>query len=222
MNGLSFAEQARPRQRSFYPLVGISIAVHVLALVIIPLTTSLFHKDVEYIRPKTFQIVQPPEPKAPAPPTPKAKPKPKPVQKTQEPVPAKEKKTVERTEEKPEPAEEDLSDLEDILEAIPAPARVTSLTPDFKYPWYLMNVQQKAERHWKPPEGNRDTKVVVAFTIFRNGSISNVKLTESSGRSLLDKLAVRAVRLAAPFGKLPPGFSGDQLDLQCAFRPVRK
>lgn len=222
MSEVSFGQGTPPRESSLYPLIGVSIGVHVLAFIVLPLMTKLFHRPITYARPQTFQLVQPPRPQAPSPPAPKTPPKPKPVAKAKEPAPAKTKAPAPAREEpKPDPQpQEDLSELQDLFEAQPAPARVASVSSDFKYHWYLNAVQQKAERHWKPPAGRKGVKVVVSFTIFRDGSISEVKVAESSGSSVLDNLAVRAIRLAAPFGKLPPGFSGGSIGLNCTFQPV--
>ncbi len=46
-------------------------------------------------------------------------------------------------------------------------------------------------------------RVKVSFSILSNGSVSDVKIAQSSGIELLDKSAVEAVRSAAPFPKPP-------------------
>ncbi|MBD3390812.1 MAG: TonB family protein, partial [Chitinivibrionales bacterium] len=116
---------------------------------------------------------------------------------------------------------ENLDELASLLEELPIPTSV-SAPGDFKWNWYIMSVQQKIERNWVPPTQNKNISVVVAFTIFPNGTISDVKLAKRSGNATLDNLAVRAVKLAAPFGKLPPGFTGNQLELRCDLKPVRR
>ena len=83
-------------------------------------------------------------------------------------------------------------------------------------------MQQKLERYWNPTTENRSIKVIVAFTIHQDGTISEPSISSSSGNSTLDNLALRAVKLAAPFGKLPPGFEGNRLDLNCTLIPTRK
>ena len=93
---------------------------------------------------------------------------------------------------------------------------------DFKFHWYLANVVQKIERYWSPSTENRNVKIQVSFSILSNGSITEPVLARSSGNSALDNLGLRAVKLAAPFGKLPPGFSGDRLDLNLTLIPTRK
>ena len=116
---------------------------------------------------------------------------------------------------------ENLDELASILDEIPAPAQVAAVG-NFKYHWYLNNVQQKLERYWNPTTENRSIKVIVAFTIHQDGTISEPSISSTSGNSTLDNLALRAVKLAAPFGKLPPGFEGNRLDLNCTLIPTRK
>jgi len=211
----------------------ISVVLHVIILVGIPLTMKLFWKPAKFERPKAFELVQIPLPPNPPQKVPvqkqapkqrmaqkEVKPEPKPVPskepsiKQKKPEPAKQKEAK-------QPIEENLDELASLLEEIPSPAQV-SASSNFKYAWYLRNVQGKIERNWTPPTENKDLAVVVAFTIFPDGSISEPKIQRSSGNSSLDNLALRAVKLSEPFGKLPPGFTDNQLSLNCTLRPVRK
>jgi TonB family protein len=83
-------------------------------------------------------------------------------------------------------------------------------------------VQQKLEKNWNPSTENHQLKVVVSFTIDKSGMISEPRIVKSSGNSSLDNLALRAVKLSAPFPKLPPEFSDDKLELNCTLIPTRK
>ncbi|MBD3344802.1 MAG: TonB family protein [Chitinivibrionales bacterium] len=215
---------------SFVPVIIFSLSFHLVVFLIVPLLTKLFRRPPTFERPQTFQLVRPniPQPPAPTPPKPvekpkpkpqpkpqqvaKPTPKPKPVHKPKQPAPAKEKK--------PEP--ENTDELAELLQEVPVPAQLSSVSQSFKYHWYLNSVQQQIERQWKPPSEKDNASVTVTFTIFSNGTISNAKVADPSGSSVLDNLAIRAVSLAAPFGKLPPGFSGDKLNLNCTLRPVRR
>jgi TonB family protein len=66
-----------------------------------------------------------------------------------------------------------------------------------------------------------DAAVVVSFTISQNGSVSNVSVAGSSGVSTLDHLAQRAIQLAAPFGKIPIGFTENKLDITYTLHYVK-
>lgn len=206
----------------------ISIAFHLLMLIGIPLILKLTWKPRTFQRPQTFQLVSPMRPVTPqkvqnAPQQRvarrEAKPEPKPVPSTN--------KSADRNA-KPQPkkepsraVEENLDELASILEELPVPTRVSAVG-DFKFHWYLNHVQQRLETYWNPPTENHHIKVVVHFIIYNDGNISEPSIRKSSGNSTIDNIALRAVKLAAPFRKLPPGFSGDKLDLNCTLIPTRK
>ena len=213
-------EQAPSGDLSTKTGLAISILIHLLVLVGIPLLLQLTARSVSFERPATFQLVTAPPSLRPVRPT--AKPvkkklaKPTPVKKiskesTARPVPAERSKPKE---------EENVDELSSVLNELPEPASIVA-PGDFKYNWYLQNVQQKISRYWNPPTENQSLSVSVAFAIASDGSISDPKIVKESGDNSLDNLALRAVKLAAPFGKLPPGFSGNRLELTCTLIPTR-
>jgi len=116
--------------------------------------------------------------------------------------------------------EENLDELASVLDEIPVPTRVSAVG-DFKYNWYLAQTQEKIEHYWSPSFENKKDSAVVSFTIYSDGSISIPTIYRKSSSSTLDNLALRAVRLAAPFGKLPPGVSDNQYEMTCTLRPTR-
>ncbi len=212
-------------------VLTLSVAFHLLFLVVLPVMSRMFHKSRRFERPKTFQLVA--SPLRPNPvrrvpvnddarrqrmPQEAAAPQPRQM-------PAKDaprrKREARKEKEAARPIQENLDELASILDEIPSPAQIAAVG-NFKYHWYLNSVQQKLERYWNPGSENRDIKVVVSFVINQDGTISEPSIHTSSGNGHLDDLALRAVRLAAPFGKLPPGFEGDRLDLNCTLIPTRK
>ena len=73
--------------------------------------------------------------------------------------------------------------------------------------WYLAGVQQKIWMLWNQQIKAGFTQPVgVTFTILPDGSVTDVRVTQSSGASLLDMAAQRAVLNAAPFGPLPKDY----------------
>jgi len=203
-------------QRPMLPLIAGSIVFHLIVLVGIPLSAKLVWRPKKFQRPQTFQLVRVPPAAV------------KTAQRISQEVAKKETKPVPaKADSKPAPKkeevrkEENLDELESLLNALPSPA--TILAPgDFKYNHYLNGVVAKIERYWNPPSENKTVSVTVAFTIFGSGLISDVRVVKSSGNVMLDNLGVRAVKLAAPFGKLPPGFTGNELELRCELKPTRR
>lgn len=210
-NGDSFS-----REPSFMPVFFVSLAFHAVVFIGIPLLTLLFYHSEKYQRPPTFQLVsmkavqeliaRKSVPKVQSKTIPK---------KSTTPVPQKNKsKPSAKNETKPQENTEDLSEL---LSSIPAtPVSEISLTQSFKYNWYLQNVQSRIEDNFKPPAGlseKKDVSLITSFTIFNNGNISKVSITQSSGIPTLDNIAIKAVQMSAPFGQLPMGFTDNKLDV---------
>jgi TonB family protein len=199
------------------PFVVISLTLHIVVVLVVPLLAHLFSPRVIFERPQSFQLVSPPriatpsvpavqkpsEPAKPAPP--KAAEKPAPKKSTDKPK----KKIEETTKQDPPPPQEDLDELSSLLNEIPPPAQVSAVGK-FRFNAYLMYVQSKIESKWQPPSQKKDVTVTVSFTIFQDGSISDVTVSESAGSAVVDNMAITAVKVAAPFSNLPPTFSGDR------------
>jgi TonB family protein len=206
--------EIRPsNEPSFFPVVVISFIVHAFVFIGIPVITKMLYHSEKYDRPRTFQLVSPSLIKAPIAPIPKSKSVAVKSHKSETtPVPA--KKPVHSESKK---QEETTNDLSELLESV-ATMKVSDIQPsqNFKYNWYIQNLQSKVEEQWKPPMGltdKNDAEVIVSFSILQNGSLSGISVATSSGVSILDNLALRAIQLAAPFGKLPIGFSENKLDI---------
>jgi periplasmic protein TonB len=79
---------------------------------------------------------------------------------------------------------------------------------------YLSMVQSKIDSHKQYPMAARrrniQGKVGVRFVIRGDGGVHSIQITQSSGQSLLDDAAKRAVSSAAPFSRPPAqDFAGD-------------
>ncbi|MBQ4123292.1 TonB C-terminal domain-containing protein [bacterium] len=87
--------------------------------------------------------------------------------------------------------------------------------PDFGP--YMKELQRRIKMNWDPPKGNESKRVVLLFTISRDGRLMSVKVYRSSGLQTADNAAVNAVKLTAPFRPLPPEFRGNSVDIQFTF-----
>ncbi len=88
--------------------------------------------------------------------------------------------------------------------------------------WYLAGVQRKIWVLWTQQiQPDFAQPVTVRFTILADGSVSDVTIVQSSGISLIDRAAQRAVISAAPFGPLPKSYGTNHYSIQAVFRPTR-
>jgi len=87
--------------------------------------------------------------------------------------------------------------------------------PDFGP--YMKELQRRIKMNWDPPKGDQSKRVVLLFSIARDGRLLNVSVHRSSGLPAADKAAIDAVKLTAPFRPLPAEFKGNNVDIQFTF-----
>ncbi|MBQ9244854.1 TonB family protein [bacterium] len=87
--------------------------------------------------------------------------------------------------------------------------------PDFGP--YMKELQRRIKMNWDPPKGNESKRVILLFTIARDGRLLNIKVHRSSGLPAADNAAMNAVKLTAPFRPLPAEFKGNSVDIQFTF-----
>lgn len=142
------------------------------------------------------------------------------IEKTPEsrPSPAKEVEVKE----KPEPAEE----VKPLVASPMVRTTRSSLaleTADFPHAWYVAIVQNKIYEKWTPPQRllviKKGVMTRVRFSIGRNGEISDIKIDEPSGYSLLDRSALEAVRSVVQLPPLPADYKKEYLNVIVFFRP---
>lgn len=85
----------------------------------------------------------------------------------------------------------------------------------FRFPWYLEQLVRKIERNWRP--STNTMRATVYFRIARNGRISEIEVSETSGNFLFDQAAQRAVEASAPMPPLPGEYDGDYLGVYFDF-----
>jgi protein TonB len=174
---------------------------------------------------------------APAPPQPKVAPVPQP---DAIPIPTKqpEKKTPEKKQVQPSPKHAQPQPLQNRAHYGEAPATqiphsqagnpgqsnpVNVSGGDFgsRFPYYVAIITNKVSQAWyrqeidpRTPYG-REAKVI--FIVARDGSVSGIHLSQSSGSPTLDSSAVRAVQRIETFGPLPPAYSGSNVSVEYTF-----
>lgn len=88
--------------------------------------------------------------------------------------------------------------------------------PQPNFQKYMLWLQRKIRQNWLPPKDARSKRVEVLFSINRDGTMANLKITRSSGSSMADQAALRAVRNSARFRPLPK-YSPSSVDVKFTF-----
>lgn len=90
-----------------------------------------------------------------------------------------------------------------------------------QFPWYVEAVQRRVSSNWLQatvdPAIAWAPRCVVAFEILRDGTATNIEVTQSSGNQSVDDSAVRAVRSSNPFDQLPAAYRGSYVNVEFWF-----
>lgn len=93
----------------------------------------------------------------------------------------------------------------------------------FAYPEYLNNIVTQIRKRWAAPAArNARLRVEVAFTIQRDGTVTDITYARRSGNMLFDSEAFGAIERAGrdrAFGPLPTGWNGESLPIAFNFTP---
>lgn len=94
-------------------------------------------------------------------------------------------------------------------------------TLDYKFHSYYLALKRKIELVWEYPYKARQTgvqgRLLMRFVINQDGSLAEVKILRSSGVTLLDHEAVRAIQNASPFPPLPARMNTERLSVTATF-----
>lgn len=103
----------------------------------------------------------------------------------------------------------------DAYQKMPRRRFIGARTQEYRFAQYVEDWRIKVERigNLNYPEAARQKKIFgslqLTVAIRADGSVENVEVSRSSGKSLLDAAAVRIVKLAAPYSPLPPDIRRD-------------
>jgi TonB family protein len=89
---------------------------------------------------------------------------------------------------------------------------------------YMKQLQSQIQTRWQPlipesamPPLSKTGTVVIEFAIMKNGAVTAMKLTKSSGHVPFDRAAWGAITGSMPLPTLPPEFKGEYLHLRSTF-----
>ena len=90
-----------------------------------------------------------------------------------------------------------------------------------RFSWYVEAVQRRISSNWLQstidPGIAAAPRVLVVFTILRDGSVTNIQLTQRSNNISVDNSAIRAVKDSGPLQPLPAGYSGSNVNVEFYF-----
>jgi TonB family protein len=93
----------------------------------------------------------------------------------------------------------------------------------FPYPDYLEKIVTEIHRRWAAPAArNARLRVEVAFTIQRDGTVTDIEFVRRSNNRIFDAEALGAIERAGrdrAFGPLPSGWNGESLPIAFNFKP---
>ncbi len=101
-----------------------------------------------------------------------------------------------------------------------AGSRVKVAVERFPFDYYLRLLRNRLQDNWQPPYQSGPSgrmSAVVTFTIRRNGEITGITVTRSSGKFLFDAAAQRAVTAAGRMPPLPDEYGEDELQVTIDF-----
>ncbi len=97
-------------------------------------------------------------------------------------------------------------------------AGVATDLPNFPYPWYISQIRLMLWQAWQKRMPGGGGEGVVVFSIMRNGSPTDLRMSSSSGDAAFDTAALESVQAAAPFPALPSGFGEAFLKIHLTLR----
>lgn len=91
----------------------------------------------------------------------------------------------------------------------------------FRWGYYVSSMKARISAEWLQStiSSNITTapRVYVTFKILRDGSVTNVQITQGSGVPEVDRSAFRAILASNPLPPLPSDYSGSSVDVQFYF-----
>jgi protein TonB len=83
-----------------------------------------------------------------------------------------------------------------------------------RYGWYIESVKRRIQGNWLQNtidpgvRAARTAHAVVEFTIYRDGTVKDIRISQTSGNLSMDNSGLRAIMSSNPMPGLPPDYSG--------------
>ncbi|MBE9047311.1 TonB C-terminal domain-containing protein [Pleurocapsales cyanobacterium LEGE 10410] len=82
---------------------------------------------------------------------------------------------------------------------------------------YFAEVKRRVKRNWSPSYRAEEYTTFLTFNIQKNGQITGLRVTQSSGSEQVDRETIEAIQNSAPFAPLPGNFPLEALEVKFSF-----
>ena len=86
-----------------------------------------------------------------------------------------------------------------------------------RYGWYIESVKRRIQGNWlqntidPAVRAARTAHAVVEFTILKDGTVKDIRISQASGNLSMDNSGLRAIMSSNPMPALPPDYSGSSV-----------
>ncbi len=82
---------------------------------------------------------------------------------------------------------------------------------------YFAEIKRRVKSNWHPSYSSQELTTYLTFDIQKDGQITGLRVTQSSGSEKLDRESLTAVQNSAPFDPLPAEFPLEALEIEFSF-----
>lgn len=88
-----------------------------------------------------------------------------------------------------------------------------------RYGWYIDSVKRRIQSNWlqntidPAVRQARTARATVQFTIYKDGTVKDIRISRASGNLSMDNSGLRAILASSPMPTLPPDYSGSYVSV---------
>ncbi|MGL5795566.1 MAG: TonB family protein [Waterburya sp.] len=82
---------------------------------------------------------------------------------------------------------------------------------------YFAEIKRRVKSNWQPSYAVEEYTTFLTFEIQKNGQVTGLRVSQSSGSEQVDRESLVAVQNSAPFAPLPPEFPLEAMDVEFSF-----
>lgn len=82
---------------------------------------------------------------------------------------------------------------------------------------YFAEIKRRVKSNWQPSYAAEEYTTFLTFEIQKNGQVTGLTVTQSSGSEQVDRESLAAIQNSAPFAPLPPEFPLEAMEVEFSF-----